>query len=75
MTRIAVLDDWQDAARGDADWSALQTRAEVVFFLRAFADDDATALADFDIVLSRCGNGPPARPRSRSVFRNCECWA
>jgi phosphoglycerate dehydrogenase-like enzyme len=54
MTRVAVLDDWQGVARGSADWSKLQARAEVVFFADAFADaDDAAAkLADFDIVLS-----------------------
>lgn len=54
MTRVAVLDDWQGVARGAADWSVLQARAEVVFFQDAFADqDDAAAkLADFDIVLS-----------------------
>ena len=54
MTRVAVLDDWQGVARGAADWTALQARAEVVFFADAFADaDDAAAkLADFEIVLS-----------------------
>ena len=53
-TRVAVLDDWQGVARGAADWTPLQRRAEVVFFADAFADaDDAAAkLADFDIVLS-----------------------
>jgi phosphoglycerate dehydrogenase-like enzyme len=54
MTRVAVLDDWQGVARTSADWSPLQTRAEVVFFPRAFdnEDDAARQLADFDIVLS-----------------------
>jgi phosphoglycerate dehydrogenase-like enzyme len=54
MTRVAVLDDWQGVARGAADWSALQSRAEVVFFADAFADADdaAVKLADFEIVLS-----------------------
>lgn len=53
-TRVAVLDDWQGVARGAADWTPLQARAEVVFFSDAFADaDDAAAkLADFAIVLS-----------------------
>ena len=53
-TRVAVLDDWQGVARGAADWSPLQDRADVVFFADAFADaDDAVEkLADFDIVLS-----------------------
>lgn len=54
MTRIAVLDDWQHAARSSADFSPLLARAEVVFFDRPFADEDAaaSALADFDIVLA-----------------------
>ena len=54
MARVAVLDDWQGVARGAADWSGLQAKAEVVFFADAFRDqDDAAAqLADFDIVLS-----------------------
>jgi phosphoglycerate dehydrogenase-like enzyme len=53
-TRVAVLDDWQGVARGAADWTPLQARAEVVFFADAFADADdaATKLADFDVVLS-----------------------
>nr|WP_294500984.1 D-2-hydroxyacid dehydrogenase family protein [uncultured Rhodopila sp.] len=54
MTRVAVLDDWQGIARGAADWTGLQARAEVVFFEHAFADanDAAAKLADFEIVLS-----------------------
>jgi phosphoglycerate dehydrogenase-like enzyme len=54
MTRVAVLDDWQGVARGGADWTPLQSRAEVVFFADAFADenDAAAKLQDFEIVLS-----------------------
>lgn len=54
MTKVAVLDDWQGVARGSADWSKLQARAEVAFFAKAFEneDDAARQLADFDIVLS-----------------------
>ena len=53
-SKIAVLDDWQGVARGAADWSKLDARADVTIFQEAFADeDDAVAkLADFDIVLS-----------------------
>ncbi len=53
-SKVAVLDDWQGVARGAADWSVLETRADVTIFQEAFADeDDAVAqLADFDIVLS-----------------------
>src|SRR6185437_9804741 len=54
MTKVAVLDDWQGVAKTSADWSPLQARAEVVFFAKAFdnEDDAARQLADFDVVLS-----------------------
>jgi phosphoglycerate dehydrogenase-like enzyme len=54
MTEVAVLDDWQRAARGCADWSKLGERAEVTFFSEAFAGEDeaASRLADFDILLT-----------------------
>ena len=54
MMRVAVLDDWQKVAADSADWSALQARAEVVFFQDAFADEEdrARKLADFDILMS-----------------------
>ena len=54
MTKVAVLDDWQRAARGCADWSKLGERAEVTFFSEAFAgeDDAASRLAGFDILLT-----------------------
>lgn len=54
MMRIAVLDDWQHAARPSTDWAALTARADVVFFSEPFAGEDAAAraLADFDIVLA-----------------------
>ncbi len=52
--RIAVLDDWQDAARGSADWSVLEQRAGLVFFHEPFAGEDAAAaaLADFEIIMA-----------------------
>ncbi len=54
MTKVAVLDDWQDVARTSADWTKLQTRAEVIFFADAFANeaDAVAALTPFDIILS-----------------------
>jgi len=54
MTRIAVLDDWQDAARSSADWTPLLARADLQFFGPPFAseDDAARVLADFDIILA-----------------------
>ena len=53
-TKVAVLDDWQSVARQSADWSGLESRADVTIFPDAFAneDDAAAQLADFDIVLS-----------------------
>jgi phosphoglycerate dehydrogenase-like enzyme len=54
-TRVAVIDDWQNAARDVIDWSPLQKRTEIVFFQRHFApgeeDKAADLLADFDIIL------------------------
>src|SRR5258705_4264017 len=54
-TRIAVIDDWQNAAHELADWSGLRSRAEVVFFQRHYpaGEEDAAVrdLKDFDIVL------------------------
>ena len=54
MVKIAVLDDWQDVARQSADWSALDARADLVFFADAFGTEDqaAAALADVDILLT-----------------------
>ena len=54
-TKVAVIDDWQDAARDLIDWSPLQKRAEITFFQRHFAvgEEDVAAdlLKDFDIIL------------------------
>jgi len=60
--RIAILDDWQDVARGSADWSRLAARADLRFFPDAFASEDeaAVVLADFDILLTM---------RERTAFR------
>jgi len=51
--RIAIMDDWQGVARGAADWSAVESRAEVVVLNEPFADEDAAAaaLADFGILV------------------------
>ncbi|MCW6513184.1 D-2-hydroxyacid dehydrogenase family protein [Lichenifustis flavocetrariae] len=54
MVKIAVLDDWQDVARRSADWSALEVRADVVFFADALGTEEeaAGALAEFDILMT-----------------------
>jgi phosphoglycerate dehydrogenase-like enzyme len=52
--RVAILDDWQNVAETLVDWAPIKARAEVVFYREPFASADAaaTALADFDIVLT-----------------------
>jgi phosphoglycerate dehydrogenase-like enzyme len=54
MTRIAILDDYQDAARRLADWARLPAGAELTVFRDHLADLDAVAarLADFDVVVA-----------------------
>jgi phosphoglycerate dehydrogenase-like enzyme len=54
MTKIAVLDDWQRAARSSTDWSVLERRADVHFFTDPFTSEDAAAqaLAGFDVILA-----------------------
>ncbi len=61
MTRIAVLDDWQQIAAASADWSPLKQRAEVVFFHEPFGSEEAlvAALSAFDGILAM---------RERSAF-------
>lgn len=73
--RVAIMDDWQGVARGAADWSAVEARAEVVVFAEPFAGEDAAAaaLADFDILVpmrerTELGAGLIARlPKLRMV--------
>jgi phosphoglycerate dehydrogenase-like enzyme len=52
MTRIAVLDDYQNVALTLADWSALSARAEITAFNDHLADPDAVVarLLPFDVV-------------------------
>lgn len=52
MIRIAVLDDYQGAAAGSADWARLRGHAQVEFFRHALPPEDAaSALADFEVVV------------------------
>jgi phosphoglycerate dehydrogenase-like enzyme len=64
MTRsvCAVLDDYQGVARTMADWSAVESRADIRVFRERFADEDAlvAAIADCDIVVAM---------RERTPFR------
>ena len=54
-TKVAVTDDWQNAASDLIDWSPLKQRAQITFFQRHFGpgEEDVAArlLADFDIIL------------------------
>jgi phosphoglycerate dehydrogenase-like enzyme len=54
MIRVAVLDDWQGIADSVADWSALKSRAEIVFFREHLGDTDQVvrALAGFDVAVA-----------------------
>lgn len=54
MTRIAVIDDWQDVAPSSADWAPLQPLAETRFYSQPLGDDAQVAreLAPFDIILA-----------------------
>src|SRR5260370_41194572 len=50
--KIAVLDDYQNAALGCEDWSVLGDRADITVFLNHLADPDAgiERLLPFDVV-------------------------
>jgi phosphoglycerate dehydrogenase-like enzyme len=54
MTRIAVIDDWQNVAQRSADWSALRAVAELRFYEQPLGDESQTALelAPYDIILA-----------------------
>jgi phosphoglycerate dehydrogenase-like enzyme len=54
VTKIAVLDDWQQIAEQSADWRPLAARAELSFFHQPFASEEAVveALSGYDAVLA-----------------------
>ena len=72
MIKIAILDDWQDAARSCADWSPLASRADLTFFADAFDSEDeaAAALVDFEILLTMREHTAFPR-RCSAVCPNC----
>ena len=51
--RIALIEDYQDAARSSADWGSLPAGTEVVAFHDHMEDEDALVerLRDFDVVV------------------------
>jgi phosphoglycerate dehydrogenase-like enzyme len=54
MTRVAILDDYQNVAMGLADWKSLPVGTEVVAFRDHLHEIDAVAkrLADFEVVVA-----------------------
>jgi phosphoglycerate dehydrogenase-like enzyme len=54
MVRVAVIDDYQDVARGMADWGSLPEEVEVSFFHDHLAEDDQLVerLGGFEIVVA-----------------------
>jgi phosphoglycerate dehydrogenase-like enzyme len=59
MTRIAILDDYQDVARRFADWDSLD--AEVVVFTEH--SDDVDHLEPFDVIMAMRERTPFPRER------------
>ena len=53
MTRVAVLDDYQNVAESLADWSSLPDGTEVIFYSYHLTDEEALVerLGDFDVVV------------------------
>lgn len=50
--KIAILDDYQDAALSTADWSAVERQAEITVFADHLADQDdlVARLEPFDVI-------------------------
>jgi phosphoglycerate dehydrogenase-like enzyme len=62
---VAVLDDYQDVARGAGPWERLEGRIELEAFADHLEDDDAltTRLGAFDVVVAMRERTPFSRPR------------
>ena len=53
MTRLAILNDYQDAARATADWTTLPRDVDITVFHEALPEDEAQramALEPFDVI-------------------------
>ena len=51
--KVAILDDYARAALDVADWSSVQSRAEIVVFDRHLSEDEAAeALQDFEVLVT-----------------------
>lgn len=66
MTRVALLDDYQNVALHMADWSSLPADVEVKAFQNHLADEDSLVvrLQDFDIIMAM----RERTPFQRSLF-------
>ena len=73
VTRVAILDDYQDVARRLADWKSLP--AEVVVFRDHVSDESEVVdrLADFDVVVAMRERTPFPRSLS-SACLDCASW-
>ena len=61
--KIAVLDDYQNAAIESADWSVLRDRADIAVFQNHLADPEAVIerLLPFDVVCVMRERAAPQR--------------
>ncbi len=53
MTKVAILNDWQNVALSSADWTVLPPDAEITVFNEALPTDEAAraaAIADFEVI-------------------------
>jgi phosphoglycerate dehydrogenase-like enzyme len=53
MTRIAILNDWQNVALSSVDWTVLPADADITVFNEALPEDEAArakAIEDFEII-------------------------
>ncbi|HEY1948229.1 MAG TPA: D-2-hydroxyacid dehydrogenase family protein [Bryobacteraceae bacterium] len=64
VTKVAVLDDYQDAALQMADWSILDGQVELTIFQDHVSEPDAVAerLAPFDVICAMRERTPLRRP-------------
>src|SRR5437773_11741913 len=71
MTRVAILDDYQDVAGRMADWKSLPAGTEVVIFRDHLSDPDALVkrLADFEAVIAMRERTPFTRPLLKRLPR------
>ncbi len=64
VTRLAILDDYQNVALDSADWGALPPEVEITVFNEYIEGEKAVAeaLSDFDIVVAMRERTPFRRP-------------